>query len=71
MAILKYFQGQGLGRKILNYGEILLKEKEVHTVWCNAREVALPFYKQNGYQVLGEPFSIGDIGQHYTMYKLL
>lgn len=71
MAIIKSFQGKGLGYKILNYGENLLKEKNTRTIWCNAREVALHFYKQNGYQILGDPFPIGDIGLHYVMYKWL
>lgn len=71
MAILNKFQGKGLGNIILNYGETLLKKKNIKTIWCNAREVALNFYKKNDYQIIGEPFHIEDIGKHYTMYKLL
>ena len=71
MAILKRFQGKSLGHKILCFGENLLKEKQIKTVWCNAREVAVHFYKQNDYQILGESFVIGDIGLHYVMYKSL
>lgn len=71
MAILKRFQGQGLGQKILSFGENFLKEKNVKIIWCNAREVALKFYQQNGYQISGAPFPIGDIGLHYLMFKNL
>lgn len=71
MAILKEFQGKGLGSTILSYGEIFLKEKKTKTIWCNAREVALHFYKQNGYQVIGNPFNIENIGIHNVMYKNL
>ena len=71
MAIIKNFQRKGLGYQILNYGENLLKEKNTRIIWCNAREVALHFYKKNGYQISGDSFPIGDIGLHYVMYKWL
>ena len=71
MAILKSFQGKGLGHKILSYGENLLNDKNIETIWCNAREVASDFYKKNGYQILGEPFLIQKIGVHFVMYKHL
>lgn len=71
MAILKAYQGHGFGHKILDYGENLLREKKVKTVWCNARKSALPFYTKQGYQILGEPFIIVDIGLHYLMHKTL
>ncbi|WP_298554897.1 GNAT family N-acetyltransferase [uncultured Algibacter sp.] len=71
MAILKPFQGKGLGNVILKQGENLLKEKKVKTLWCNAREVAINFYKKNNYQVTGNAFNIKNIGIHYTMLKTL
>jgi len=69
MAILKAFQGKGLGKIILKHGEELLQEKKAKIIWCNARELAVNFYKKNGYQIIGEPFNIKDIGLHYVMYK--
>ena len=71
MAVLKCFQGKGLGYTLLNYAENFLKEKNVKIIWCNAREIALDFYKKNGYRIMGNPFNIGDIGLHFTMYKNL
>lgn len=71
MAVLKAFQGIGLGEIILRHGEDVLKEKSVKILWCNAREIAINFYKKNDYQIIGESFNIKDIGLHYTMYKLL
>jgi len=71
MAILENFQGFGFGKNILNYGESQLKNKGVNTVWCNAREIAVSFYKKCGYQITGVPFNIKDIGLHYIMYKIL
>lgn len=71
MAILKEFQGKNLGNLILKEGESLLKKKDVEIVWCNAREVALNFYKRNNYKIIGNSFNIKDIGLHYTMFKTL
>lgn len=71
MAVLKAYQGKSLGKLILKYGEDFLKEKNTKIIWCNAREVALGFYKNIGYQIIGEPFNIKDIGLHYSMFKAL
>ena len=71
MAILKAFQGKGLGKIILRHGEKLLNEKKSKVIWCNARELAVNFYKKNNYKIVGEPFSIKNIGVHYVMYKVL
>ena len=69
MAVLEEFQKKGIGHILLKHGEKLLKEKHVNIVWCNAREVALEFYKKNGYKITGNSFNIEDIGTHYAMYK--
>lgn len=71
MAILKEHQGKGIGKIILKHGEQLLKEQHAKIIWCNAREVAITFYKKNGYQIIGESFNIKDIGLHYVMFKVL
>ncbi|MFI1771684.1 GNAT family N-acetyltransferase [Thalassobellus citreus] len=71
MAILETFQSFGFGKTILNYGELYLNNKGINTIWCNAREIAVNFYKKNGYQITGSPFNIKDIGIHYIMHKTL
>ncbi|TBN05523.1 GNAT family N-acetyltransferase [Hyunsoonleella flava] len=71
MAILKPFQGKGLGEIILSHGETLLKEQSIDLIWCNARIIAVNFYKRRGYKTKGTPFDIPNIGQHYIMYKVL
>lgn len=71
MAISKQFQNKGLGEIILKYGEAFLKEKDTKIIWCNAREIAISFYKKNAYQIIGESFNIKDIGLHHAMYKVL
>ncbi|CAH8283845.1 acetyltransferase (GNAT) family protein [Mariniflexile fucanivorans] len=71
MAVLNEYQGLGLGQLILTYGENLLKKRNIQTIWCNAREKAIEFYKKTGYHIIGEPFLIKDIGLHYIMNKIL
>jgi len=38
-------------------------------VWCNARLVAVEFYKSIGFKIIGDLFDIQGIGPHYYMYK--
>ncbi len=71
MAVLEDYQGLGLGRDILSHGERLLKSQGVELVWCNARKIAVNFYKRQGYKIIGEPFNIPEIGMHFIMHKFL
>lgn len=71
MAVLNEYQNLGLGKLILNHGENLLKKQNIQIVWCNAREKAMNFYKQNDYKIMGLPFDIKDIGKHFVMCKTL
>ena len=71
MSILKSYQKKGLGNQLLAYAETLLVSKQIGFIWCNAREIATNFYKNNGYLISGEPFDIPNIGTHFAMYKWL
>lgn len=71
MAVLEHLQGLNLGTAIIKHGETILTNLKADAVWCNAREIAVPFYKKNGFEIIGEPFDIPKIGLHFTMYKLL
>ena len=71
MAILLPFQGKKLGEVLLSEGERILKELNCNFIWCNSREVAVNFYKRNGFVVEGESFVIPSIGVHYKMHKKL
>lgn len=71
MAVLKSYQGQGLGDAILKYAENQLKQKSINLIWCNAREIAVGFYKKNGFEIIGNSFEINGVGTHYVMYKTL
>ena len=69
MAILQQFQGKKFGNVLLQKGEQLLKTKKSDLVWCNAREIAVNFYSNFGFQISGDKFQIPDIGMHFVMYK--
>ncbi|NNC49767.1 MAG: GNAT family N-acetyltransferase [Flaviramulus sp.] len=71
MAVLSEFQNKGFGKVLLSESESLLKNKNTNLIWCNAREIAVNFYKQNGYKVIGDPFIIKEIGLHYVMFKTI
>lgn len=51
--------------------EKILKDKKVAIVWCNARVVALDFYRKLGFKTKGNEFDIPLIGGNYIMYKEL
>jgi len=71
MAVLKHMQGKQIGKKLLHHAERLLIEKKVTALWFNARTIAVPFYKKQGYQIASAPFEIKSVGEHYKMYKSL
>ena len=70
MAILKTHQKKGLGKLLLEAGENEIAIK-CSRLWFNAREIAITFYKNCGYNIIGEPFNIVGIGKHYIMTKIL
>ena len=69
MAVLDEFQKRGFGQDLVKYAEEYVRNKNVPLIWFNARIVAVPFYEKLGYEIIGEPFDIGDIGKHYVMFK--
>ncbi len=71
MAVLDAHQKQGLGEKLVQAAEEYIQLQGGRLVWFNAREIAVGFYEKMGYKIIGEPFTIGDIGTHYVMWKSL
>lgn len=71
MATKENYQGKGFGKMLIIKAEELLKKKEVIIIWCNARIVALDFYKKQGFKIIGKEFDIPQIGGHFVMYKKL
>ena len=71
MATDENYRRKGYGKKIMEQSFIELTNKKCDLLWCNARIRALEFYKSIGFKTKGEKFNIGDIGDHYYMYKRL
>lgn len=68
VAIREDFQGKGIGSAMMSFIEKYAKEHGFKSIYCHARDTAVPFYEKNGYIVEGDSFfEIGII--HYAMRK--
>jgi predicted GNAT family N-acyltransferase len=71
MAALTEFQGFGAGKLMMQEAFSILEELKIDYLWCNARVVAVSFYKKQGLETLGKSFEIQYVGEHYFMFKKL
>ena len=69
MATHPDFRRKSAATKLMEESFIFLKQKECDILWCNARLIAVKFYKSLGFKIIGEIFDIPKIGPHYKMYK--
>ena len=69
MATHPTFRRKSAATKLMEESFVLLKEKKCDILWCNARLVAVEFYKSLGFKIIGEIFDIPSIGPHYKMYR--
>ena len=68
MATLHSHQGKGLGTQLINFAIVYLRGQKVNYVWCNARQIAVNFYSNVGFEVVSKEFDIPGIGPHFAMY---
>lgn len=71
MAIDIPYQSHGLGSKLLEYADEILKKEKARNLWCNARQSAVKFYQKNRFKISSEVFQIEGIGPHYVMEKVI
>lgn len=71
MAILETYQQKGYGALLIERAEKYCFEKKASIIWFNAREKAVPFYKKNGYTIIGDSFEIENVGTHFVMFKII
>jgi len=71
MAVLKQYQGQGIGAVLVKQSEEWIVEQKGSLIWLNARLVAVSFYEKLGYTISSKKFEIPLVGVHYTMTKIL
>lgn len=69
MAVLEHHQKKGFGEALVKHAEKFIQKQNGDLIWFNARILAVGFYQKLGYQIIGDPFDIGDIGQHYVLFK--
>ena len=69
MATDSNFQRKGYASDLMEESFKELTKRDCDMVWCNARLVAVDFYKSSGFKITGEIFDIAEIGPHYYMYK--
>ena len=69
MATDSKFQRKGYATDLMSESFKELENRDCDMVWCNARLVAVDFYKSVGFKITGELFDIAEIGPHYYMYK--
>ena len=69
MATDSNFQRKGYASGLMEESFKELKKRDCDMVWCNARLVAVDFYKSVRFKITGELFDIAGIGPHYYMYK--
>lgn len=69
MATHPDFQGQGAGKRMLEFAVEHLKAQNADRLWCNARIKAVPFYEKLGFLREGPEFDIPGIGGHYLMHR--
>jgi len=69
MAVLDSHQKKGLGEKLVKAAEDYIKTAGGEAIWFNAREIAVGFYDKMGYKIIGDPFTLGDIGIHHVMCR--
>lgn len=70
VAVKENMQGSGVGSNLMSFCEKYAKMLEMKSIYCHAREVAVPFYLKNGYVSEGDYFTEVDI-PHVKMRKWL
>ena len=68
MAVQNNLQGKGIGASMLNFAEILARDKGYKKLIMHARKTAIGFYEKLGYKVVGDEFIEVTI-PHYVMEK--
>ncbi len=67
MAVLESHQKMGIGALLFNSCKEFCRNQQNAIMWFNARSSAVPFYQSLNCRIIGEPFMIADVGEHYIM----
>ncbi len=69
VAVEEACQGKGLGKLVMNEVEKIAISRGDTLLILHAREVALPFYTKQGYQLIEKSHLLFDKIQHFLMQK--
>lgn len=68
MAVAELCRGKSVGRQLLSFAESVAVNQGYQYIYLHAREVAVGFYKNQSYDVIGDKFV--EVGiPHYEMSK--
>lgn len=70
MAVQNNLQGKGIGASMMNFAELVARDKGYKKLIMHARKTALGFYEKLGYKVVGDEFIEVTI-PHFVMEKKL
>ena len=70
MAVQDNLQGKGIGASMMNFAELVARDKGYKRLIMHARKTALGFYEKLGYKVTGKEFLEVTL-PHYVMEKEL
>jgi predicted GNAT family N-acyltransferase len=70
MAVQNNLQGKGIGASMMNFAELISRDKGYKKLIMHARETAVGFYEKLGYKVVGDKFTEVTI-PHFVMEKKL
>jgi len=60
-------RGRGYGKALVLITIEHYRDEQYDGIWCNARLIAVDFYRKLGFREVGEPFEIKGVGTHYRM----
>lgn len=69
MAVAPGYETQGIGTSILEALEAIARQQQCKTIVLHARENALGFYQQNGYELLEKSHLLFGTLQHFRLCK--
>ena len=71
LAVRSDMQKQGIGRRLVAYAEAFTRDRGYEDMVLHARETAVEFYRQAGYDVEGDRFIEATIPHFYMRKNLL
>jgi N-acetylglutamate synthase-like GNAT family acetyltransferase len=70
IAVQNNLQGKGIGVSLMNFAEVLARDKGYKRLVMHARETVVGFFEKLGYKIVGDKFTEVTI-PHYIMEKKL